>query len=66
MTYDRTDKSENKRCAQCGSQTPAEGFTTKKVIHRDRVNGRACVSESTFTVCSGTACGSYLQMAHEG
>lgn len=60
------DRTDNKQCAQCGSTNPAQGFTTRKVIHRGRRNGRPTVEETLFTVCKGTACGSHLQMAHEG
>lgn len=68
MQHDRTDKSATPRCAQCGNQKPELGFTTKLVIHRGRNphTGKACVDESTFTVCKGTACGGHLQMGHEG
>lgn len=67
MYTDRTDQSAAPKCAQCGSTSPEQGFAIKRVIHRSRdARGKACVAETDFTVCKGTACGSHLQMAHEG
>lgn len=65
---DRTDKSGTPKCNYCGSTSPKHGFTTKDVIHRgrDEYTGKACVVTSRFTVCKGTPCGGYLQMAYEG
>lgn len=66
--YDRTDKTANPKCAQCGSMSPEHGFTTKEVIHRGRdpYTRKACVDHSAFTVCKGTDCGGHLQMGYEG
>jgi hypothetical protein len=59
---DRTDKSEHPKCNYCGSVAPANGFTTKDVLHRG-MNGP---QTSRFTVCAGTTCGGSLQMGYEG
>lgn len=66
--YDRTDKSNSPRCAQCGNTSPEKGFAVKEVIHRGRdpFTRKACVDHTKFTVCNGTACGAHLQMGHEG
>ena len=69
MRYeDRTDKSAEPRCKQCGSTSPASGFTTKRVIHRgwDPRTRSQVAQETDFTVCAGTPCGTHLQYAHEG
>ena len=65
---DRTDKSEHPKCAQCGNDKPEHGFTTHTIVHQawNPYKHKKEVQESTFTVCKGTGCGGYLQMAHEG
>lgn len=67
-TIDRTDKSDAPRCNYCRSTDPEQGFETRRVIHRasNPHTGKAEVVQSDFTVCKGTGCGGYLQMAHEG
>jgi hypothetical protein len=68
LYFDRTDKSETPKCNYCGSATPENGFTVKEVIHRgwDEFTRKQDVAKTKFTVCKGTPCGGYLQMAHEG
>lgn len=62
------DRTNGKRCEQCGSEAPANGFTTKTVIHRKWCPQRRkqYVGRTNFTVCAGTACGGHLQMGYEG
>ena len=67
-TIDVTDKSAVKRCNYFGKTDPVQDFTVKGVITRDRNHstGKTENVKKLFTVCEGTGCGAYLQMAHEG
>lgn len=62
------DRTNGKRCEQCGSANPEHGFDTQKVIHIkwNPVSRKQYCGETLFTVCKGTLCGAHLQMAHEG
>ena len=64
-TEDRTD---GKRCAQCGNENPPRGFTVKTVFHRKwcPYRRKQHAGKTSFTVCAETACGAHLQMGYEG
>jgi hypothetical protein len=68
MYADRSDKSAEPQCYQCGNKAPEKGFVVKEVIHRgfnDRTR-KQDVCKTKFTVCAGTPCGGHLQMGMEG